>query len=222
MMKIIGHRGAKGLAPENTLVSFRKAIEHGVDEIEFDVRLTRDGIAIIQHDPDLHDPAGNKLSAAESSYADLLEHKPDLVTLDQAMRYIDRAVPVLMEIKPHVKTKPIIKIIKQLETDGWTTKDMLVGSFSQSILLEIKTALPHLPLVVNETWSGVRATWRARQLNTKRLSMSHRWLWSGFIKVMYKRGYQLAPYTLNNPVKARRWARYGLYATITDYPDRFN
>lgn len=222
MMKIIGHRGAKGLAPENTLISFRKAIEHGVDEIEFDVRVTKDGIAIIQHDPDLHDPAGNKLNAAESSYADLLGHKPDLVTLDQAMRYINRVVPVLMEIKPRVDTKPIVKIIKQLETDGWTAEDMLVGSFSQSILLEIKTTLPHLPLVVNETWSGVRATWRARQLNTKRLSMSHRWLWSGFIKAMHRRGYQLAPYTLNDPVKARRWARYGLYATITDYPDRFN
>ena len=222
MMKIIGHRGAKGLAPENTLVSFDKAIEHGVDEIEFDVRVTKDGIAVIQHDPDLHDPAGNKLNVAASNYDELMAHKPDLVTFEEAMRSINRLVPVLIEIKPKVPTGPVVKAIKLLEADGWSGENMVVGSFSQAVLIDIKSALPHLSLVVIESWSGVRATWRARRLNTKRVNMNQRWLWSGFIKAMYDRGYKLAPYTLNNPEKAKRWAKYGLYATITDYPDRYD
>lgn len=220
-MKIIGHRGAKGLAPENTLVSFHKALEHAVDEIELDVRVSSDGVAVVQHNPQLHDPAGNHLAVADHTYQELVAHKPDLVTFEVAMRAINKAVPVLIEVKPHVATKPVVAVIKTLLADGWTTQDMLVGSFSQPILRDIKAALPLLPLVVIERWSGVRATFRARELGTKRLNMQQRWLWSGFIRSMAKSGYQLAPYTLNDPAKTRRWAKYGIYAVITDFPDRF-
>lgn len=220
-MKIIGHRGAKGLAPENTLPSFEKAIEHRVDEIELDVRVTLDGVAVIQHDPDLHDPAGNHLRVDKTNYEELLAHKPDLLTFEAAMRAIDRRVPVLIEVKPGVPTKPVIAVINKLMLVGWKHQDMLLGSFSQSILLELQAELPLVPKVVNERWSGVRASWRARQLNSKRISMNQLWLWSGFIRAMHKRGYQLAAYTLNDSRKAHSWAKYGLYGAITDYPDRF-
>lgn len=45
-----GHRGARGLAPENTMVGFRRAVEIGVDVLELDVRLTRDGEVVVMHD----------------------------------------------------------------------------------------------------------------------------------------------------------------------------
>lgn len=51
--QIIGHRGIRGLAPENTLVSFREAIRQGSDGIESDVRLTKDHIIALLHDNDL-------------------------------------------------------------------------------------------------------------------------------------------------------------------------
>ncbi len=50
---IIGHRGASALAPENTLAAFRRAIADGADGIEFDVRLARDGVAVVIHDATL-------------------------------------------------------------------------------------------------------------------------------------------------------------------------
>jgi len=50
-LKIVGHRGARGLAPENTLAAIDKALEHQVDEIEIDVRITADNIAVLAHDP---------------------------------------------------------------------------------------------------------------------------------------------------------------------------
>lgn len=49
-----GHRGARGLAPENTLEGFALAFAHGVDSVELDVALTRDGIPVVVHDPVLH------------------------------------------------------------------------------------------------------------------------------------------------------------------------
>lgn len=220
-MKIIGHRGAKGLAPENTLLSFTKALEHGVDEIEFDVRLTKDNVVIVLHDPYLHDPDGGKLEVKDHTFQELLTHKPDLTTLEATMRHINKRVPALIEVKGQVPTAPIIVIIKKLLHEGWTSQDVLFGSFDQSRLRQLHKALPEIPTVVIESWSGVRGTFRARQLGTKRLSMNHMWLWSGFIKSMKRRGYSVAPYTLNDPVAAKRMARYGVEMVITDYPDRF-
>ncbi len=49
-----GHRGARGLAPENTLAAFAKALEIGVTTIETDLAVTRDGVVVISHDPDLN------------------------------------------------------------------------------------------------------------------------------------------------------------------------
>lgn len=49
-----GHRGARGLAPENTLAAFRKALEIGVTTLETDLALTRDGVLVLAHDPRLN------------------------------------------------------------------------------------------------------------------------------------------------------------------------
>src|ERR1700693_2508103 len=49
-----GHRGTRGLAPENTLAAFRRAIEIGVTTIETDMALTRDDVIVISHDPFLN------------------------------------------------------------------------------------------------------------------------------------------------------------------------
>jgi glycerophosphoryl diester phosphodiesterase len=62
-----GHRGARGLAPENTLAAFRKALEIGVTTIETDLALTRDGVLVLAHDPRLNpdlarDPDGKWLA----------------------------------------------------------------------------------------------------------------------------------------------------------------
>jgi glycerophosphoryl diester phosphodiesterase len=49
-----GHRGARGLAPENTIASFQRALQEGADTLELDVMLTADGVAVVSHDPALH------------------------------------------------------------------------------------------------------------------------------------------------------------------------
>jgi glycerophosphoryl diester phosphodiesterase len=50
---VIGHRGASAVAPENTLVSFEKALDDGADGLEFDVRLSKDGVPVVIHDSTL-------------------------------------------------------------------------------------------------------------------------------------------------------------------------
>lgn len=220
-MKIIGHRGARGLAPENTLASLQKALQHHVDELEFDLRVTKDGIVILHHDPYLTDPKGDHHVIAEHTYKELLAHKPDLATFEQVLQIIGHPVPLYVEVKPEEPVRPIIAIIKAYLQQGWRTEYFSLASFSQQTLLQLHAELPEIPKIVLEKWSGVRASHRARQLGTKRIVMNERWLWWGFIASVSHGGYKLGTYTLNDPIKARRWARYGLDSVVTDYPDRF-
>jgi len=212
-MKIIGHRGAKGLAPENTLASIRKALEHHVDQIEFDVRVTKDGVPVLLHDAELVDASGVNLALKDHTYKRLLEHKPDLASLEEALTI---KAPLYIEVKPKVETRYIVALLK-----NHPRKDLCLASKSQKTLRELHKALPEIPKIVIEQWSGVRAHWRARQVNTKIVAMNQRWLWWGFIRSVKRSGWELYAYTLNDKEKARRWEADGLAGVITDFPDRF-
>ncbi|HTB49189.1 MAG TPA: glycerophosphodiester phosphodiesterase [Verrucomicrobiae bacterium] len=220
-MKIVGHRGARGLAPENTIASLQKALEHHVDELEFDLRVTKDNVVILNHSSLLADASGARLTIRNYGYAELKAHKPDLATFEEVLETIGHSVPLYVEVKRGEPTGPIIKILKKYLANGWQPGHFLLGSKIQKTLLQLHTALPEIPTIVIEPWSGVRAHYRARQLDTKLVSVNQHWLWWGFIRGFKNNGWQLYAYTLNNPAKARRWARYGLTGVVTDYPDRF-
>src|ERR687897_900990 len=68
---IIGHRGASAVAPENTMAAFRKAIEAGADGIEFDVRLSRDGLPVVIHDDSLRRTGSRPERIADLNAEDL-------------------------------------------------------------------------------------------------------------------------------------------------------
>lgn len=220
-MKIIGHRGARGLAPENTIAALKKGLEHHVDKLEFDLRVTKDSVAILTHNRIVTDPAGTTLEIAACTYDELKAHKPDLATFEEALDAVNRQVPLYIEVKPNVPTKPIVKVLKERLASGWQAEDFQLGSFSQEALRELHHALPEIQKIVIESWSGVRAHHRATQLGTKVIAMNQRWLWSGYIAAMHHGGYELYTYTLNDPVKAKRWAKHGLAGVVTDYPDRY-
>ncbi|CAN5117213.1 glycerophosphodiester phosphodiesterase [soil metagenome] len=220
-MKIIGHRGAKGLASENTLASFAKALEYNVDEIECDVRITKDNVAVLEHDNNLHTAIGEDYEVSEHTLAELIKYKPDLPTLEQAIAFVNKQVVLQIEVKPNEKIEPVVACVESFIAKGWPTEMFIISSRDYGVLKAAKVMAPHIPLSVIETWSSVRATWRARRLKTKRISMNEHVMWPLFIKSMSRGGYLLCGYTMDDPVRGRKWARYGLHAVITDYPDRF-
>ena len=205
-MLIIGHRGARGLAPENTLASLRKALEHRAEMIEFDVRVTSDDVPVLHHD------------RVKQSYSDLKQHKSDLATLKEVLATIDPKISIYVEVKEGEPIEPIVNVLKASQR---TAANTYLASKSQATLLALHKSLPDFPTIVIEPWSGVRAHLRAHQLGTKFVAMNQRWLWWGFIRGFKNNGWQLYAYTLNDPAKARRWARHGLAGVITDYPDLF-
>ncbi|MDQ3065274.1 MAG: hypothetical protein M3Q36_03315, partial [bacterium] len=77
-------------------------------------------------------------------------------------------------------------------------------------------------LIVNERWSSIRARYRARKLKTNYVTMNTAPLWVGFIKATTKSNIKLSAYTVNEVKLAKKWKNAGLYAAVTDYPDRIN
>lgn len=215
-MLIIGHRGARGLAPENTKASLQKALEHMVDAVEFDIRVTSDAVPVLCHNKKLRDASGNSLSLANHDFEELKNHKPDLLTLEEALETFAAKTALYIEVKSGEPERPIAQVIKK-----YRHHKLFIGSKSQKTLRELHRLLPDIPKIVIEPWSGLKAVRRAREVDTRILSM-YRWvLWFGFISAMKRRGYELYAYTLNDPKKARRWKKYGLAGVVTDFPDRF-
>lgn len=70
-MLLMGHRGIPWDWPENSLLSFRKALDAGIDILEFDVRLSRDGVPVIMHDADLDRTTDSKGAVGDMDYTDL-------------------------------------------------------------------------------------------------------------------------------------------------------
>jgi glycerophosphoryl diester phosphodiesterase len=220
-MLIIGHRGARGLAPENTIAALKKGIEYHADMLEIDTRVTKDGVPVVHHDPYIVDASGSKLVICDHTLSELQAHKPDLARLEDTVRFVHGQVPLVIEIKPDEPLEPILRCLRHLLSRDIRSQDLLIASFSFSILQAVHGSLPDVPLIVNERWSGVRASWRAGRLRTSYIAMNARWLWRPFIRSMSKRGYRLLTYTLNDPQKARSWQQAGLAGLYTDYPDRF-
>jgi glycerophosphoryl diester phosphodiesterase len=220
-MKIIGHRGAKGLRTENTIASIHTALKHNVNGIEVDVHVTKDNVAVLHHDHAFTDPSGEKIELHKTTYKELLVHKPDMATLEQLFTEVQGKVHITIEIKERVDVREPARVIAAAIKQGLKPEDISIASFDFSVLKEAKRLLPSVEVVVNEQWSSIRGTYRARTLGTKRLSMDKRWLWKGFLKSMHNHGYQVSPYTVNDPAVAKKWEPY-IYGIFTDYPDRFN
>lgn len=211
--KIIGHRGAKGLAPENTKASFEKAIQCGVDMIELDVRVTKDGVPVIAHDPELHN-----YIVKDTSLRQLKTIYPDILTLEEAL-VITGDTPLMIEVKAPVNCLPIFEVLKKLDAQKIDTYQ--VASFDPKVLKKFMKEMPDLTRVIIERWSGVRVGLRARRLRTKHITMRASSLWGFYIRAVTKRGIILNSYTLNDPKKASRFIRAGLTGVITDFPDRY-
>lgn len=85
-MKLIGHRGAAGLAPENTIESFQTAMRIGVDALEFDLRLTSDQQIVVNHDASLKRAFGVNMTISQHTLAELQKACPKLPTLNQVLQ----------------------------------------------------------------------------------------------------------------------------------------
>jgi glycerophosphoryl diester phosphodiesterase len=153
-MKIYAHRGASHDFPEMTALAYESAVKQGADGFECDLRLTKDGIAILWHDADLKRRADNDAIVADTKLKKLKAIYPQILTLDEFLDYgISEKKSLLLETKHPVPSRTQIeevvveKLMKEKSRIKKAEIDVTVMSFSwfavekmKSLNKEISTA----------------------------------------------------------------------------------
>ena len=129
----IGHRGAAGHEPENTLRSIRRALELGVDGVEIDVRFI-DGELIVFHDDRLERTTNGRGRIGRQRFAHLRTldagEGERIPTLREVFETVDRRAFINVELKGRRTAGPVEALIREfLDEHGWRPEHFLVSSF---------------------------------------------------------------------------------------------
>ncbi len=234
--RVIGHRGAAAHAPENTLAGFRTAAQLGVKWVEFDVRLTKDGVPILMHDDNLDRTTDGKGSVANTTLKEIKK-------LDAgswfAEEFAGEPVPTLAEALDAIHKcgmTPNIEI-KANEREHWHTgrvigeslNDLwppgrplpLVSSFKIRSLAGFRQARTDLPVALN-VWRRPGIQWAigARFLNCVSVHFSATHITNGQIAKVKAAGRRVVCYTVNGASAAEALYKRGVDSVFTDAPDR--
>ena len=154
-MKIYAHRGASYDFPEMTLAAFENAVLQGADGFECDVRLTKDLVPILWHDPTMDRRADNSAVIAESMYVEVKNIYPQVMTLDELINFsTDRKKSLLLETKHPVPSGTLVEEIvvatlhskkREIEKSGISINVM---SFSWFALEKVKRLDPTINLTL--------------------------------------------------------------------------
>jgi glycerophosphoryl diester phosphodiesterase len=191
-MEIIAHRGGGVETEQNTLQAIKKSLSLPISMIEVDLRMSGSDV-ILSHDK--------------------LDNYRACVSLEQVLQTVNGRMPINLEIKEIEVVDYLSKVLSSY------TGEIVLSSFKINILKACKEKLPDYPLAVLEKWSGVRSSYRAHKLGTRRLHFKRSALWSGFVRHMTRRGFSIYTYTINSPEEARKLSAWGVKGVFTDLPE---
>lgn len=220
-MLCIGHRGAMGYAPENTLKSFAKAVALGVQCVELDVYCV-EGTLLVFHDDFLERTTNGRGRLMDHDLAYLrslqLAEQQRIPTLQEVCELLDGRVGVNIELKgPNTAPAVADFLLRQSRID-WA----LVSSFDHSALQEMRALMPDVRLGLLLE-AGVKSfAWSAQMRALKPYSL-HPSLHSvdrPLIARAREYGLKIFVYTVNRISDIKRMEALGVDGVFTDYPDK--
>jgi glycerophosphoryl diester phosphodiesterase len=224
MLKI-GHRGAKGYKPENTLVSFQKALDLQVNGIELDVHLSADGEIIVIHDETIDrttDGKGfvNGLSLQELK-AFLIDGKHEIPTLEEVFDLTNQKCFINIELKSHDATDKVVELIgKYVNKKGWKYDHFLVSSFDWNALQRMASLNDKIGIgVLTETDLDLALAF-AKTIHAKSIHPYFHLLTIENTAHIQEKGFQVFPWTINEIEDIQKIKTYNVNGIITDFPDR--
>jgi glycerophosphoryl diester phosphodiesterase len=202
---LLGHRGARKYASENTLAGFRLALDHGCDGFEFDVRLTSDGVAVV-----CHDPKHKRLEIAKQTSAELLKGCPEIPRLDAVLQEFARRGFLNVELKVQGAEKTALTLLKSRST----TQKAIISSFLPEVVegLYQEGASSDLGIIC-ETQRQL-ARWKALPIDAVIL---HRSLVNASqLDALKGAGKRVFVWTVNTPREMTKFAEMGVDGLISD------
>ena len=224
MLKI-AHRGASGYAPENTLLSFQKALDMGVDALELDVHLSADGVLVVIHDQTLERTTNGKGLVADFTIFELkklqIENHQSIPALSEVLDLVNKKCLVHIELKGENTAIEVLKLIeKYIETQNWRYDLFSVSSFDWQLLEEIATLNPKINCGVLTETTIDEALIFAKKIKAKSIHPDFKLLTVENTKQIKQAGFKVFAWTVNAPLAIKNMRFLGVDGVFCDYPDR--
>jgi len=239
-MLIIGHRGASAVAPENTMAAFREALAVGADGIEFDVRLTRDGVPVVIHDSTLRRTGGIPRRVADLTWSEIRkvdvgswfgksfanETVPSLAELFTLFQTNNSTLYLEMKSDSVADQRPLAEACVRAIEEHSLQERVVVECFqlpALGILREfdpqIKTVALFEPAFTNPSvLSDQRIINQATDVGAAALALHHRLAREGLVQKAKAAGMHVAVWTVDDPAWIERARAIGIDALITNDP----
>lgn len=215
----IGHRGAMGHAPENTLSSVKKALELGVDMIEIDVVTCKSGELLVFHDEHLGirtNGVGRLLDKTYNEIRKFLVHdKEKIPTLEEVFKLVRGKVSIMLD----VKSKNIARRLVVLITRYGLEDSVVVSAFRPSIIKEVKKLHPGIKTSLNMYFRPLSLSWFVRRHQLDYLKPHKRLVSASFMEQAKELGLPVYVWTLNHEEEIKHYKSLGVDGIISDYPD---
>ncbi|MGR5130430.1 glycerophosphodiester phosphodiesterase family protein [Photobacterium swingsii] len=237
---ISGHRGARALAPENTLAGIKKAAECGATWVEMDVQLSADRVPVMIHDKTVNRCTNGRGSVGKMSLETLkqldanakfsgtdkdLYNEEQIPTLEEALLLCEQlGITMNLEIKIHRKTEilplveQIVKTVKQL---NFPLDKLVFSSFDLGVLTYCKTLYPEVRRGLITSKNKRNMMRKAQELSLYSIHYDQSKLTENMATKIKAAGLQLHIWTMNEPDKAAMFRSWGVDNIITDYPNQF-
>ncbi|HSH18106.1 MAG TPA: glycerophosphodiester phosphodiesterase family protein [Candidatus Saccharimonadales bacterium] len=225
-MRVIGHRGASGYAPENTLASFELALAMGVDMIELDVHTIKTGELVVIHDDTVDATTNGTGHVADFSLEQLRAldagNGQKIPLLSEVLDLIDRRVPVNVEMKGKRTAEPVANLLKTYIIEkGWLPTDFIVSSEVLDELAQFIRLMPHIQAgAVHDHETSEQFLAFARKNSTHFATVNAVLLDENDVSRARDQGIRVYAYTVNDSSQAARLNAMGVDAVFTDYPDQ--
>jgi glycerophosphoryl diester phosphodiesterase len=221
--RCIGHRGAAGHAPENTLQSIRKALELSADCIEIDVYCV-DGHLLVFHDDRLERTTNGQGFIGEQSFEYLRSLDAGsgerIPILEEVCRQIDRRAGLNIELKGPGTAGPVAERIARFLKQGWERDIFLVSSFDRIQLSEIRRLDRQLQLGVLIDESPADEIEFALDIQAFSVHPELEWVRPEFVRQAHANNLKVYVYTVNDEEDVLRMHEIGVDGVFTDFPDR--
>lgn len=211
----IGHRGVKGHAPENTLASFKKAIEMRVDMIELDVHLSKDLVPMV-----IHDDTVNRTTSATENVTDFTANELQqlgIPTLEDVLNLVQNSCSINIEIKTFEATNPVLEILKSSLFDS---DKIIISSFDWHVLQEVRFQNDTIKLGVLTETDLTLAIGFATFIKATAIHPYYHLLTAENVEKIQSKGFLVYTWTVNEPEDITFVKQLGVDGIITDYPDR--
>ncbi len=221
----IGHRGASGYEPENTLRSFERAMDLNADMVELDVHRCRSGELVVIHDNRVDRTTNGKGYVSEMELGELRSLDAGkgerIPTLREVFDMIGGRVAVNIELKGQGTARPVFELIEHyVRKRNWSYDDFMVSSFNHYELLEFVELNP--PVRIGALMEGIPLGYAefAERLRAYAVNVSLEFINRDFVDDAHKRGMKFFVYTVNVPEDIEKMRSLGVDGVFSNYPDR--